>query len=117
MDTWGQYLIACSSKDGKIYEWQLNTAAKAAAITNAPVGNGAIVVTEERFLFALGAGGNLSALEGTYMELDAKFSYALGEQTTYTADLGYGSPSVEVGGTDQDLDSIMVLRHAINLKF
>jgi len=58
MDTWGQYLIACSSKDGKIYEWQLNTAAKAAAITNAPVGNGAIVVTEERFLFALGAGGN-----------------------------------------------------------
>jgi len=58
MDTWGQYLIACSSKDGKIYEWQLNTGTPAAAITNAPVGNGAIVVTEERFIFALGAGSN-----------------------------------------------------------
>jgi len=25
LDTWGQYLLACSSKDGKIYEWRLNT--------------------------------------------------------------------------------------------
>ena len=25
LDNWGQYLLACSSKDGKIYEWQLNT--------------------------------------------------------------------------------------------
>jgi hypothetical protein len=58
MDTWGQYLVACSSTDGKIYEWQLDTNANAAAITNAPTGNGGIVVTEERFIFALGAGGN-----------------------------------------------------------
>ena len=36
MDTWGEYLVACSSKDGKLLEWQLNTANDAAAITNAP---------------------------------------------------------------------------------
>ena len=59
LDTWGEYLVACSSKDGKIYEWQLNIANDAVVITNAPTSNSAIVVTEERFLFALGAGGDV----------------------------------------------------------
>jgi hypothetical protein len=58
LDTWGEYLVACSSTDGKIYEWQLNTAVDPAAITNAPINNKSIVVTEERFLFALASGGN-----------------------------------------------------------
>jgi hypothetical protein len=60
MDTWGEYLIACSNADGKIYEWQLGftTPTLAAAITNAPTGNKAVLVTAERILFALGAGGN-----------------------------------------------------------
>jgi len=60
MDTWGEYLIACSNADGKIYEWQLGftTPTLAAAITNAPTSNKAILVTAERILFALGAGGN-----------------------------------------------------------
>ncbi len=60
MDTWGEYLIACSNADGKIYEWQLGftTPTLAAAITNAPTGNKAVLVTAERIMFALGAGGN-----------------------------------------------------------
>jgi len=58
LDTWGEYLMACSSKDGKIYEWQLNTGVVAQVVANAPTGNKGIVVTEERFVFALGAGGN-----------------------------------------------------------
>jgi hypothetical protein len=60
MDTWGEYLVACSSADGKLYEWQLGftTPTLAAAITNAPTGNKALMVTAERILFALGAGGN-----------------------------------------------------------
>lgn len=63
LDTWGQYLVACSNDDGKLYEWQLNTAAPAAAITNAPTGNLGLVVTEERFLMALGAGGNVRKIQ------------------------------------------------------
>lgn len=59
LDTWGEYLVGCHNVDGKIYEWTLNTSNPAAQISNAPVNNKAIVVTEERFLFALGAGGNL----------------------------------------------------------
>jgi len=58
LQSWGEYLIACSDADGKIYEWQLNTSNISAQITNAPVNNRGIVVTDERFLLALGAGGN-----------------------------------------------------------
>jgi hypothetical protein len=63
LDTWGEYLVACSNADGKIYEWQLDVAADALAVTNAPTGNLGIVVTEERFLFALGAGGNVRKVQ------------------------------------------------------
>ena len=58
LDNFGQYLVACSSADGKLYEWQLNTANDAVQITNAPTNNLGLLVTEERFLFALGAGGD-----------------------------------------------------------
>ena len=58
LDNWGEYLVACSSADGRLLEWQLGTTADAAPITNAPINNSALIVTEERFIFALGAGGN-----------------------------------------------------------
>jgi hypothetical protein len=58
LDNWGEYLVACSSADGRLLEWTLNTANDAVAIANAPINNLGLVVTEERFLVALGAGGN-----------------------------------------------------------
>lgn len=60
LDTWGQNLVACSSTDGKIYEWELGFATPdlAVAITNAPTNNQSVLVTDERIMFALGAGGN-----------------------------------------------------------
>jgi hypothetical protein len=57
MDTWGEYLIACSSSDGRLLEWQLSTGSDAAPLANAPINNKAVLVTEERFVFALGADG------------------------------------------------------------
>ena len=39
LDTWGEYLVACSSDDGKLYEWQLNSSNPAAQISNAPTSN------------------------------------------------------------------------------
>jgi hypothetical protein len=57
LDTWGEHLIGCSDTDGKLYEWALNTAVVAAAITNAPTGCRGLVVTPERFVLALGPGG------------------------------------------------------------
>lgn len=58
LDNWGEYLVACHYDDGRLLEWQLNTANNAAVISNAPTGNLGLVVTEERFIFALGAGAN-----------------------------------------------------------
>lgn len=58
LDNWGEYLVACSTSDGKLYEWQVNPANPAAQITNAPTGCKGLVVTEERFIFALQADGN-----------------------------------------------------------
>jgi hypothetical protein len=58
LDTWGEYLIAANPADGKIYEWDLDTANDLTAINNAPTNCKGAFVTEERFLFALAAGGN-----------------------------------------------------------
>jgi hypothetical protein len=58
LDSWGEYLLACSSKDGKIYEWQLNTSVLPTALTNAPTQNSSMLVIEERFVFVLVASNN-----------------------------------------------------------
>ncbi len=58
LDGWGQYLVGCMQGDGKLYEWTLNTGTPAAAITNAPTSCRGLVVTQERFIMALGAGGD-----------------------------------------------------------
>jgi hypothetical protein len=63
LDNWGEYLVACSTSDGRLLEWQLDTDADAVAITNAPTDCSALHVTEERFLFALGAGGNFRKVQ------------------------------------------------------
>lgn len=63
LDTWGEYLIACSIADGVIYEWQLNTGVDAAAVANAPTGCSSAFVTEERFLVALAPDGDVRRIE------------------------------------------------------
>jgi len=54
----GQELLACSDDDGRIFKWALDTAAPAVLVANAPTGNTGIAVTQERFVLALGAGGD-----------------------------------------------------------
>jgi hypothetical protein len=60
MDSWGEYLVACSNADGQLLEWQLGftTPTKAIAIVNAPTSCEAVMTTAERFVFGLGASGN-----------------------------------------------------------
>lgn len=53
MDTWGQNLLAVSSADRRILQWPLT--GLAAPLSNAPLCNAA-VVSDERIVFALGAG-------------------------------------------------------------
>jgi hypothetical protein len=55
LDSWGQVPVGVSPDDGKIYSWDLNTAHPAVQVSNSPLCS-SLVVTPERFLFALGAG-------------------------------------------------------------
>jgi hypothetical protein len=61
-DTFGEIPIACSDADDTLYEWDLNTASNLTEVTNAPAANG-LVVTAERFIFALGADGDPRRIE------------------------------------------------------
>lgn len=58
LDTFGQNLIALSPADGRVHLWDLNPLNKAAPIVGAPTDARAVIVTEERFLMVLGAGGD-----------------------------------------------------------
>lgn len=68
LDTWGEYLVGCSNADGKIYQWTLNTASAAAVLSNAPTSCQGIVVTDERILMALAAGGNARKVQWSDQE-------------------------------------------------
>lgn len=58
LDNWGEDLVGCADTDGKIYQWSLDAAAPAAVVAGAPTGCAGLVVTQEGFLFALGADGD-----------------------------------------------------------
>ncbi len=57
LESWGQYLNATPGDDGKVYEWQLDVTARAAAVSGAPTAR-AIVANDQRILTVLGAAGN-----------------------------------------------------------
>lgn len=58
LDNFGQFLVGVHYDTGTLVEWQLGSSAVAAPVTNAPTNNLGLVVTEERFIFCLGAGGD-----------------------------------------------------------
>lgn len=68
LDNWGQNLVGCMRGDGKLYEWGLNPANDMTVITNAPTGCVGLVVSEQRHLIALGAGGNVRKVQWSHKE-------------------------------------------------
>lgn len=57
-DNFGEVLLGCLSSDGRLWSHDLNLANDLVVITNAPTNCRGLVVTGERFLFALGADGD-----------------------------------------------------------
>jgi hypothetical protein len=57
IDNFGQIMVAMSPFDGKVYSWDIDTNSPASQIPGSPVDNKGVVVTNERFLFCLGADG------------------------------------------------------------
>jgi hypothetical protein len=58
LDAWGSNLVACCSSDGKLYEWDPAVGDPALPIANSPTNCLGLLVTGERMLVALGAGGD-----------------------------------------------------------
>jgi hypothetical protein len=56
LDTWGEHLVGVQSKDGRIWIWE--GSGLATQLLNAPTACRAVIVTEERFMMALGASSN-----------------------------------------------------------
>lgn len=62
LDKYGQYLYALPS-GGTVYQWQVNTANRATALTNAPTTGLYMFVTSERIVVVLGADGDFMRLK------------------------------------------------------
>jgi len=54
LDNFGDFLVGVLTSDGKMYSWDGNTANDFVQMTNSPTGVRGVVVTPERFVFALG---------------------------------------------------------------
>lgn len=65
-DTWGEYLLGLAYSDGKLYEYQLT--GSFTAVTNAPVDNLGMLVTNERIVMLLGAGGDARKVQWSDQE-------------------------------------------------
>ena len=63
IDNFGQNTVACPTSDGKIYYWQNDPNTIAAVLTNAPTSNQGVLVTDERYVMAYGAGGNARKIQ------------------------------------------------------
>lgn len=60
-DNFGEFLVAVQSQDGRLFYWDLLTATAVPVVATAgttPINNRGVIVTDERFVFLLQAGGN-----------------------------------------------------------
>jgi len=80
LDNWGEYLLAMSPDDGKLYEWQLDTATDAAQVSNAPTSCTGFMVTEERFVVCFGAGGDARKVQWSDQEDNTTWTAAVTNQ-------------------------------------
>ena len=60
-DNFGEFLVAVQSEDGRLFYWDLLTATAVPVVATAgtvPINNKGVIVSDERFVFLLQAGGN-----------------------------------------------------------
>ena len=84
MDNYGEDLVAVAIQDGALYYWDSSAGGAAAALTNAPTGNVGVVVTPERFVVALGAGGDPRYIR--WADQDDRTDWTLGDESNVAGD-------------------------------
>lgn len=86
-DTFGEIPIGCLDADGKLWEWDLDTGNVLTQVSGSPTGCSGLVVTAERFIFALGDGGDPRSIKWCDRE----------DRTSWTA-----AATNQAGGWDLD---------------
>lgn len=96
LDNYGEYLVACSSDDKRLV-WQTNPIAGSVAVVipNAPTNNNGIVVTPERFVVALGAGGDPRKVQWSDQEDGATWTPS---STNQAGDVTLATPGTLMAG-------------------
>lgn len=90
LDNWGEYLLAMSPDDGKLYEWDL-VASTAAQVSNAPTSCTGFMVTEERFVVCFGSGGDPRKIQWSDQEDNTSWTAAATNQA--------GDINIQTNGT------------------
>ncbi len=63
LDSFGNFLVGVQTKDGRLFSWTSDSGVDAVAVAGAPIDNAAVVTTPERFVFVLGADGNVKRVQ------------------------------------------------------
>ena len=74
---WGEDLLFCCASDGKIYKWSPSAPSTIGAqLTNSPTGCSGVLVTNERHVVALGAGGDPRKVQWSSREANTTWTAA-----------------------------------------
>jgi hypothetical protein len=76
LDTFGEDVVAVCKSDGRVYYWDRSSGGDASPLTNAPTSCAGVVVTPERFIVALGAGGVPRAIQWASQETTTTWTAA-----------------------------------------
>jgi len=108
-DNWGEWLIFCCSSDGKIYRFRPDSGsgspdAAGTALTNAPTDCSAVLVSNERHIVALGAGGDPRKIQWSSRENSTLWTAA---STNTAGDLQVPTTSDLLAGIKWQTDIIL----------
>lgn len=77
MDSFGDYLVACSTADGRVFYWDPTAGDTIAApVPNAPTDNAAVLTTHERHLMVIGADGRRDRIAWSDREAFDSWDYS-----------------------------------------
>ena len=76
LDNFGEDLVACATADGKLWYWDRSAGGEAAVLSGAPTSCVGVVVTPERFIVALGAGGDGRTIQWASQETTTTWTAA-----------------------------------------
>ena len=75
-DNFGENLLICSASDGRVFQWSPSSPSTVSTLSNAPTNNTAVVVTNERHVVCIGAGGDSRKIQWSERENSTSWTAA-----------------------------------------